>query len=123
MGSDLEELAKALQGETPATLPYDTHKELTNLSHSQLLQLRSYIPDEDQKTHNLVAPYEHQAFAREYTNENPVSGTLGLAAAIPAYQLAKLFGLAQGRSAPSMQEVKAGYQGIEQGLLQHMASN
>lgn len=123
MATDLKSFASDLQGETPLTMDYETHKRLDTMSHSDLMELRNHIPADNQQTQNLVAPYEHQAFAREYVNENPIRGTIALAGEIPAYYLAKMTGLASGRSQPSLQEMAAGYNGIGQGLMQHFTGN
>lgn len=85
---------------------------LADLYHDQLLQMRKRARPEEQ---DLLAPLEHKAFAREYTRENPWAAP-GLAAAIPAYQLAKLFNLVKSRSKPSLDQMFAGYEGLFQGL-------
>ena len=63
----------------------------------------------------LLAPFEHRAFAREMVKESPVLGSIQMGAAIPAYQLAKLLGLHGGRTAPSFDQLFAGYQGLMEG--------
>ena len=83
---------------------------LQSLSPADLLRLRASSPHQD-----LLAPLEHRAFAREWVGENPLNA-LPLAAAIPGYQLAKLLGLTQSRSKPSMDQLFGGYQGVLEGL-------
>ena len=86
---------------------------LSLLSHAELQRMRDEAAPEAQ---GMLAPYEHRAFAREATAENPLMA-LSLAAGIPAYQLAKLLGLTQSRSAPSLDQITQGYVGIGEGLL------
>ena len=95
-----------------------TDAQLEALTHAQLSNLRDKYSS-DSKIDQRLAPFEHQAFAREYTKENPVTGSIGLAAAIPLYQLAKGAGFMQngGTATPaSFDQVKQGYRGIAQGL-------
>jgi hypothetical protein len=67
-----------------------------------------------------LAPYEHQAFAREWTQDNPLVAAPALSVAIPGYALAKLLGIQSGRTQPSWAEMAGGYRGIGQGLLSLM---
>jgi hypothetical protein len=85
---------------------------LGNLSHAELMALREKSPPERQ---GMLAPYEHRAFAREATAENPLMA-LSLATAIPAYQLAKLLRLHGSRTGPSLEQMRQGYVGIGEGL-------
>jgi hypothetical protein len=65
----------------------------------------------------LLAPFEHQAFAREWTRENPYLAVPSLAAAIPVYQGAKLLGLGGPDATPaSLDQLFAGYRGMMEGL-------
>lgn len=91
---------------------------LARMRFGQLDELRSLYPD--QETQNLLAPYEHRAYAREIVAENPLMA-LGLLGAIPGYQIKKLVkkGLLNqpySRSEPSMEQVKQGYMGLWEGL-------
>lgn len=89
-----------------------------NLSHAQLYNLRQLYNNNPQMQ-NQIAPAEHQAFAREFATESPLSAAVSLPFAIPAYTLSKYLGLTQGsRSQPSLEEVLSGYKGLGQGLLQ-----
>ena len=62
----------------------------------------------------LIAPLEHEAYAREQTRENPLNA-LALALGIPAWQVAKLLGMSA-RTPPDMAQVQHGYSGILEGL-------
>jgi hypothetical protein len=86
---------------------------LANLDHLELLRLRQQNPH----LQDLLAPYEHRAWAREYVAENPVTGLLGASALIPLYQMYKLTGQSGARSAPSIEQVIQGYKGVGEGLL------
>jgi hypothetical protein len=86
------------------------------LTVEQLRRLRDSYPDTS-PMQDVLAPYEHQAFAREWTQDNPLIAAPALAVSIPGYGLAKLLGLQRGRTAPSWAEVRGGYRGIGQGLL------
>lgn len=96
-------------------LSEDNIKLLETMPHSDLLSLRSSIPD-DSPLHDKLAPYEHRAFAREYAQENPVLAAISMPASIPGYSIAKAVGLTSGRSAPSLQAVIQGYAGLAEGL-------
>lgn len=85
------------------------------LSHAQLYSLRDKAGQMEQ---NRLAPMEHQAFAREFAQESPVLASASLPFAIPLYYAAKKLGLQKARSEPSLEEVKAGYTGLMQGLFQ-----
>lgn len=66
----------------------------------------------------ILAPYEHQAYARETVQQGGWPAALQQALAIPGYQAAKALGLASGRSGtsdPLAQMIQA-YKGIWQGL-------
>lgn len=81
-----------------------------SLPHAELYSLRGMAPPQMQ---NTLAPYEHQAFAREATAENPLLA-LPIAVGTPAYQVYKaMFGA---RSDPSLQQIGAGWKGVAQGL-------
>lgn len=89
------------------------------LSHSDLYQARMKANPREQAS---LAPQEHQAFAREWTAENPLVAAPSLAFAIPAYTAAKALGLVRARSPASLEEMLAGYRGIGQGLSQRFNS-
>ena len=88
--------------------------DYSGLSWDQLRALRASYPDTS-PMQAQIAPYEHQAFAREQTERNPLAAA-GLAVGIPGYALAKLLGVQHGRTPASWDEVAGGYRGIGQGL-------
>jgi hypothetical protein len=80
------------------------------MDHATLYGARAYVPAEKQ---GLLSPYEHRAFAREATQENPLLA-LPIAAGTLAYQPYKaIFGA---RSAPSFSQVGHGLYGVGEGL-------
>jgi hypothetical protein len=100
-----QQIAAALSSLTP--------EQLAQLDHASLYQARSYAPKAQQ---GLLAPYEHRAFAREATQENPLLA-LPIAAGSLAYPLYKSL-LSPGRSAPSLDQVTGGLLGVGEGLWQ-----
>jgi hypothetical protein len=85
-------------------------QELARLDHATLYGARGYLPSDKQ---GRLSPYEHRAFAREATNENPLLA-LPIAAGTLAYQPYKaIFGA---RSAPSFSQVGQGLLGVGEGL-------
>lgn len=101
-----------------------TPEQLARLSqtpHSDLMLQRGLARQSNNTPlDQQLAPFEHQAFAREYVGAYPISGTLGIGAAIPLYQLSKLLGIApESNGAPtqaSLQQLLSGYQRIGEGL-------
>lgn len=92
------------------------------LTHAQLARLRDQYPD-NSLMQDTLAPYEHQAFAREWTQDNPLVAAPALAVSIPGYALAKLLGISHGRTKPSLAEMAGGYRGIGQGLAAFIGGN
>ena len=90
---------------------YDT------MSHADLIGLRNSLPDADPRQ-AAIAPYEHQAFAREWVQSNPSQAIPSLAVAIPGYALAKLLGFQRARTPASLGQVIHGYQGMGQGIAE-----
>lgn len=87
-----------------------------SMSHADLLTLRNTLaPNDPQQA--VIAPYEHAAFAREWTQESPMAAVPSLALAIPAYTAGKALGLLHARSPASLSEMGQSYRGIGQGLL------
>ena len=86
--------------------------DLSELMHDELLRRRD---TSDPLTSDLLAPFEHQAFAREWTKVDPLA-KFALPFAIPGYQLAKLLGLYPSASPASLDQLFAGYTGLAQGL-------
>jgi hypothetical protein len=87
--------------------------DLDNMSHSDLYQMRDAMPNAADQSN--LAPYEHQAFARESVGDNPLMA-LPIAAATPLYTAAKALGLVHSRSPASLEEIIKAYKGIGQGL-------
>jgi hypothetical protein len=85
------------------------------MSHSDLVNLRNSLPKDDPRQAE-IAPYEHQAFAREWVKEDPVTATASLLGAIPAYSAAKAVGVVKSRTPASFDEIASAYKGIGQGL-------
>lgn len=83
---------------------------LAEMDHASLYQMRARAPKELQ---GLLAPYEHQAFAREATAENPLMG-LPIAAGSLAWPAYKAL-VSPGRSDPSLSQVGRGLLGVGQG--------
>lgn len=88
--------------------------EMETMSHAQLLQARMKAKTPEEQKH--IAPYEHRAFAREYVEENPVVGTIGMAVSIPGYQVAKGLGLHGSRTGVDTKQMVEGAKGVAEGL-------
>lgn len=94
-----------------------------DMAHSELLRLRESLPADDPRQ-RLLAPYEHAAFAREWTMENPVMAVPSLAVSIPGYSLAKLLGYGGENATPaSLAEMAQAYKGMGRGLMSLMRGN
>lgn len=87
-------------------------REMESMPHDSLYQMRSRLPDREMQ--RAVAPYEHRAFAREWTQENPLNA-LALIPAIPGYQLYKMF-TDESRSGVDFNQIGQGYMGMGEGL-------
>ena len=85
--------------------------QLAKLDHASLYAARDYLPREQQ---GEISPYEHRAFAREATQENPWMG-LPIAAGTLAYQPYKIL-KGQSRSGASLDQVGQGLLGVGEGL-------
>lgn len=101
---------KQASAATPAS-----EADYSHMSHAELLKLRNSLPSDDPRQQEL-APFEHQAFAREWVKENPVEATASLMAAIPAYSAGKAVGAIKSRTPASLDELTAAYRGVGQGL-------
>lgn len=97
------EIAASLQSMSP--------QQLAGMSHASLYSARQYVPRELQGN---ISPYEHRAFAREATQENPLMA-LPIAAGTLAYQPYK-FLKGQARSPVSLDQVGHGLAGVGEGL-------
>ena len=89
---------------------------LGSMGFNDLWRMRNAAQGKDAQ--NAIAPYEHRAFTREATQENPLAA-LSLSLGIPVYQLAKMLGLTDSRSDPSLEQAKQAYIGVGEGLLSH----
>lgn len=103
-----EEIAQSLQNLTP--------QQLRSMDHSSLYAARGRLPRDARAMHDKIAPYEHRAFAREATAENPLMA-LPIAAGTLAYQPYKLL-MGQSRSGASLDQVGHGLAGVGEGLWQ-----
>lgn len=89
------------------------------MSHADLLRLRNSLAPSDPRQAE-IAPYEHAAFAREWTMENPAVAVPSLMVSIPGYSLAKLMGVGRARSPASLGEMAQSFRGVGQGLASLM---
>lgn len=88
--------------------------DLPNLDHATLYRMRRQAKDKEMQ--DLLAGYEHRAFAREAVGENPLMA-IPIGLATPLYQAAKLIpGLMNSRSSPSLSQMGHGLLGIGEGL-------
>jgi hypothetical protein len=106
----------SLLAEALARLQQVGNPEYASMPHSDLYQMRYQQPTKQ----NEIAPYEHRAFAREWTQENPLLASVSLPFAIPGYTAYKAMGFGNTRSQPSMDQIKQGYTGLAEGLLSLM---
>ena len=88
-----------------------TAQQLSGLDHASLYAARQYIPKEQQ---GEISPYEHRAFAREATRENPWMG-LPIAAGTLAYQPYKIL-TGKSRSGASLDQIGQGLVGVGEGM-------
>lgn len=98
-----KEIADSLRALSP--------QQLAGLDHASLYAARQYVPREQQGD---ISPYEHRAFAREDTMENPWMG-LPIAAGTLAYQPYKML-MGKSRSGASLDQVGQGLLGVGEGL-------
>lgn len=74
--------------------------------------------DAPAKLQDVLAPYEHRAFAREAVAENPLLA-LPIAAGTLAYQPYKM--ITGARSHPSFNQISQGLTGVGEGLQRALA--
>jgi len=91
---------------------------MEKMGHTKHRQLRNSLPP-DSPLQPYIAPFEHRSFAREEVANNPLSA-LPLAFMIPGYQGAKLTGLMDARTPPSLAQMTQGYAGIIDGLKAYL---
>ncbi len=82
-----------------------------DLSHADLYNARSYMPRDQQGD---ISPYEHRAFAKEATRENPLLA-LPIAVGTLAYQPYKML-TGKSRSSPALNQIGYGLAGVGEGL-------
>ncbi len=112
---------KEFSGTQVAKKELPKEEQLAKMTHANLYKLRDEWKD-DPKAQEFISPYEHRAFAREATEENPaLAPVLGLA--VPGYAAAKLVGLNMGdpdsgieQTPPSVEQIKQSFTGIYEGL-------
>lgn len=98
-----QEIAASLRDMNP--------NDMATMNHSDLYIARGMIPSDLQ---NKISPYEHRAFAREATRENPLLA-LPIAAGTLAYQPYKML-KGQSRSGASWNQIGHGLLGVGEGL-------
>ncbi len=92
------------------------------VSNVQLQWLRKqYAPNDYMQ--GILAPYEHQAFAREVSQEGVLPAASQAVVAIPAYQAAKGLGLMGSRTGFQPDQAFAGWQGVLQGLRNYFGAS
>lgn len=90
---------------------------LNGMSHDDLLSMRAGAPPEEQAS---IAPYEHGAYAREWTQDNPMKAAVAMPLMIPGYTAAKAMGLMEqdeNSTPPSLAEMREGFKGFGNGML------
>ena len=97
--------------EIAASLKMLGSSQLGSMDHASLYNARRYVPKDQQGD---ISPYEHRAFAREATQENPLMA-LPIAAGTLAYQPYKLI-TGQARSGANLNQVGQGLYGVGEGL-------
>lgn len=93
--------------------PDELEEHLKGMDHASLYRLRDMLQG-NQQMQNMVSPYEHRAFAREATSDNPLMA-FPIAAGTLAYQPYKMF-MGTSRSQPSLNQVLQGFTGIGEGI-------
>lgn len=88
--------------------------DLNGQTHAVLSALRNRTVDPAEQ--RRIAPAEHRAFAREWTQEQPLLAVPSLIAAIPTYSVAKAAGILRARTPASLDEMAEGYRGLGEGI-------
>ncbi len=100
----------------PSALP--SPESLASTSWNDLLELRRKAGP-NKELQNLLAPFEHRAYARETLAAEPsLKNLLGLLVSVPAYSGARSTGILGGRSDPSLEHITQGLIGIGEGVGQ-----
>jgi len=98
---------------------FQDYEDPTSMPFSALTKLRDEYGRSNKEAQNMLAPYEHRAFAREYIQENPLMSIPMATMMVPGYQLSKLFPSISGnksRSSPGLNQMGQEYMGILEGL-------
>ena len=90
-------------------------KDLATASHADLYMQRERSTSKVDQ--NRLAPYEHRAFAREATSENPLLA-VPIAIAAPLYQASKAIPGLESRSDASIEQLLQSWIGVAEGLQQ-----
>ena len=93
---------------------------LGSTPHEQLYLARMKA---DKAGNEALAPYEHQAFAREFTQEHPFIGPPAMAILSPGYAAAKALGILpsdEKTTPPSLEQIFGAYRGIGQGMTANL---
>lgn len=96
--------------------PIPSREDMPGADHASLYMAR--YGAKDQALQDLLAAYEHRAFAREAVGEKPWLA-LPIAASVPVYQLAKMLGATSSRSSPSLFQAGQGLLGVGEGLMNY----
>jgi hypothetical protein len=100
-----------------AAKPLPSNDELAQMNWDKLYQLRT-ANDGNLEAQKILAPYEHQAYAREQVAENPLQAPVWALMPI-GYQAYKALGGGghDGMTTPpSMDQAMAGIKGVGQGM-------
>ncbi len=90
-------------------------KQMARMSWDDLYMMRLDPSLQGRDTQNLIAPYEHRAYAREQVRDN--LGKAGLMALmIPGYQAFKSV-KGRSRSGASLDQIQQGLLGVGEGAL------
>ncbi len=77
----------------------------------------------DRLQNEVLAPMEHRAYAREYVENNPITGPLAMAILTAGYTPAKALGLtgSDEKTTPaSLDQLFGGFEGITEGVANNL---
>lgn len=92
--------------------------QLSGMDWETLINMRRQNP-KNERLQDIIAPYEHRAYAREDVAENPLRA-LSYGYLIPGYQAAKVVGVVRGTK-PSFDQMMQGFYGVGEGLKRYGA--
>jgi hypothetical protein len=84
-----------------------------DMSHADLYRLRGLT--KDPATQQMIAPLEHRAFAREFTQDHPAIAGAAVPLSALGYYLGKKSGLIKSRTPADLDQVFGAVQGTLQG--------